>query len=58
MTAILGGIYLVKLGKSPEGLVSIIAALASLATVFVLGRRKQAKELKEKSDALLAQPKV
>ena len=58
MTAVVGGIYLVRLGKSPEGLASIITALASLATVFILGRKKQEKELKQKSDALLAQTKT
>lgn len=53
MTAILGGVYLIHSGKSPEGLTSIISALASLATVFILGRRKQEKELKEKAAALV-----
>lgn len=53
MTAIVGGVYLIHSGKSPEGLASIVSALASLATVFILGRRKQEKELKEKSEALV-----
>ena len=53
MTAILGGIYLVHSGKSIEGLASIITALSSLAVVFVVGKKKQEKELKQKADALL-----
>lgn len=57
MTAIVGGIYLIHSGKSPEGLTSIIGALGGLVTVFVLGRKKQEKELRDKSEALLA-PKI
>ena len=53
MTAILGGMYLVYVGKSTQGLAAIISALASLAVVFVVGRKKQQKELKEKSEALV-----
>jgi hypothetical protein len=52
MTAILGGILLIALGKSVQGLVAIISSLTALTVVFVLGKRKQDKELKEKSDAL------
>jgi uncharacterized membrane protein len=52
MTAVVGGIYLIKLGKSSEGLTAIIGSLAALAGVFVYGKRKESKELKEKSDAL------
>jgi uncharacterized membrane protein len=52
MTAILGGIYLIALGKSVQGLVAIISSLTALTVVFVLGRKKQDKELKEKSEAL------
>jgi uncharacterized membrane protein len=55
MTAILGGIYLIRVGKSPEGLGSIIAALVSLATVFIVGRVKQQKELREKAESVLPQ---
>ncbi len=49
MTAILGGIYLITSGKSVEGLAAIIAALGSLAVVFVVGKQKQKKELQEKA---------
>jgi uncharacterized membrane protein len=52
MTAILGGVYLIHDGKSGEGLAAIIAALAGLTTVFVVGRIKQQKQLHEKADAL------
>lgn len=52
MTAILGGIFLIALGKSVQGLVAIISSLTALTVVFVLGKRKQDKQLKEKSDAL------
>lgn len=58
MTAILGGVYLITLGKSTEGLAAIVFALTALATVFVLGRKKQDRELKQKADALLAQSKT
>jgi uncharacterized membrane protein len=53
MTAILGGIYLIRLGKSTEGLVAIISAVGSLATVFVFGKHKQKKELDDKAKDLI-----
>lgn len=52
MTAILGGVYLIKLGKSGEGVAAIIASLAGLAAVFVYGKKQEKKELNEKADAL------
>lgn len=52
MTAIIGGIYLVLQGKSVEGLAAVISALASLAVVFVAGRKKQQKELDNKKQAM------
>ena len=52
MTAIGGGIYLIKLGKSAEGLSAIISSLAALSAVFVYGKKKETKELNEKSQAL------
>jgi uncharacterized membrane protein len=52
MTAILGGIYLITLGKDGQGLAAIISSLAALTAVFVIGKRKESKELKEKSQAL------
>ena len=56
MTAILGGIYLIRSGKSPEGLASILGSLGGLVAVFIYGRRKQTKELKEKADAIVPRP--
>ncbi len=52
MTAILGGVYLIAIGKSVQGLVAIISSLTALTIVFVLGKKKQDKELNEKSQAL------
>jgi len=51
LTAIVGGIYLISIGKSTSGLVSILGTLASLAGVFIYGRRKQAEERKQKRAA-------
>jgi len=55
MTAIVGGVYLVHTGKDAGGLAAIISALASLAFVFIFGKRKQAEELKKKSEELARQ---
>jgi drug/metabolite transporter (DMT)-like permease len=52
MTAILGGIYLITLGKSAQGLTAIIGSLTALTAVFVYGKKKESKELRGKSDAL------
>ena len=56
MTAILGGVYLIRVGNSAYGLAAIISALASLAFVFVFGKRKQAKELEKKAQEIAGQP--
>jgi uncharacterized membrane protein len=53
MTAILGGIYLIHDGKSGQGLAAIIAALTSLAVVFVVGKKKQERELAQKANTLV-----
>lgn len=53
MTAILGGVYLIHSGKSAEGLTAIITSLASLAGVFIFGKIKQQKELRQKSESLV-----
>jgi uncharacterized membrane protein len=52
MTAIVGGIYLITLGKDGQGLAAIISSLAALTAVFVIGKRKESTELKDKSQAL------
>jgi uncharacterized membrane protein len=46
--AIGGGIYLIATGRTTEGLGSIITALVSLAAVFVIGRKSQQRERREK----------
>jgi uncharacterized membrane protein len=56
MTAVIGGIELVLKGKDGYGLAAIITALASLAGVFIYGKRQQRKNLDEKAQDL-AQPK-
>ena len=52
MTAILGGIGLIFIGKEATGLTSILTALVSLVGVFIIGKRQQKKELDEKSEAI------
>jgi uncharacterized membrane protein len=52
MTAILGGIYLITLGKSAQGLTAIIGSLTALTAVFIYGKKKESRELKGKSEAL------
>jgi hypothetical protein len=52
MTAILGGIYLITLGKDAQGLSAIISSLTALTAVFFYGKKKETKELREKSQAL------
>jgi uncharacterized membrane protein len=56
MTAVVGGTFLVLRGKDGYGLAAIIAALASLAGVFIYGKKQQRKELDDKAQDL-AQPK-
>jgi uncharacterized membrane protein len=56
MTAVVGGIFLILKGKDGYGLAAIITALASLAGVFIYGKKQQRKELDEKAEDL-AQPK-
>ena len=54
MTAIGGGIWLTAKGMSGAGLTAIISALAALVGVFIYGKSGQKKELREKSEALMA----
>jgi uncharacterized membrane protein len=56
MSAIAGGIYLIHTGKDASGLAAIVTALASLAIVFIYGKAKQQKELREKSQAIVVPP--
>ncbi|GMT42189.1 MAG: hypothetical protein IEMM0002_0600 [bacterium] len=48
LTAIVGGIYLIINGYSSQGLASIITSLAGLVGIFIYGKKRQAKELKDK----------
>lgn len=43
--ALVGSFWVIALGKSPAGITGIIGTLATLAAVFVYGRRSQQKEL-------------
>jgi uncharacterized membrane protein len=52
MTAVVGGIYLISIGKSTAGLVAVIASLASLVGVFIYGKYQQAKERSQKAQTL------
>jgi uncharacterized membrane protein len=52
MTAIIGGVYLINKGHSITGATAAITAVAGLVSVFIAGRRKQTRELAEKSEAL------
>lgn len=52
MTAILGGIYLITIGKSASGLSAIVTSLVALATVFIFGKARQREELNQKATPL------
>jgi uncharacterized membrane protein len=52
MTAILGGVLLIAIGKSVDGLATVITSLVAFASVFFYGRYQQRKERKEKLSAL------
>lgn len=51
MSVILGGFYLIGIGKDAFGIVAIVSALASLVGVFVYGKKTDKKELEEKKIA-------
>jgi uncharacterized membrane protein len=53
MTAILGGVFLIYVGKESTGITSIIAALAGLVGVFVYGKSEQKKELTTKAESVV-----
>ena len=48
LAAILGGVYLISIGKDATGLTAIIAALAGLVGAFVYGKYTQAREREQK----------
>jgi hypothetical protein len=47
MTAIVGGIVLISVGRSTEGLVPLVSAIAGLAGIFIYGetRARKARQL-------------
>lgn len=49
MTAIIGGTYLLSIGKSAEGFTTMILAVGSIVSIFIFGRRSQSKERIAKS---------
>ena len=48
LTSILGGIYLISIGKDASGLTAIIAALGALVGAFIYGKYTQAQERRQK----------
>jgi len=52
MTVVIGGIWLISKSKDVMGISSIVAALVSLAGVFIYGKKSQAKEIAAKTAAL------
>ena len=48
ITAIVGGIYLIAIGKDGYGFASIVASLASLTGVFIYRAKQETTERKEK----------
>jgi uncharacterized membrane protein len=54
MTAIVGGIGLIAVDRSAEGLGAIIVAFTGLAAVFIYGRYQQNKERERKRQKLEA----
>lgn len=52
LVIVLGGIYLMATGKSGWGFAAIITSLASLVSIFAIGKSDQRKERVEKSNAL------
>lgn len=49
LTGILGGLYLVSIGKDVQGFGTVIGAIATLVGIFVYGRKAEANERIEKS---------
>lgn len=48
MSAVIGGVVVILMGRSAAGLVTILASLGSLVGVFIYGKRSQANELAAK----------
>jgi len=54
LVTIVGGFVLTGMGISVIGVSAIIGSLATLAGVFIISKREQAKERVQKQDALLS----
>jgi uncharacterized membrane protein len=52
LITILGGIFLIYMGKDASGLATIISSLVGLISIFVYSKYKQGKERVEKSTTL------
>ena len=52
MTAILGGIWLIYLGRETIGLAAVIAPITGLVAIFVVSKYQQKKELDAKASSL------
>lgn len=50
MSVVGGGFYLVSKGRDGYGIAAILLALASLVGVFIYGKQKQKKELRDKAE--------
>lgn len=56
MTVVGGGLYLIAHGQSLYGLSAVIAALASLAGVFIYGKATQKRDLEDKARGFIEGP--
>jgi uncharacterized membrane protein len=57
LVVIVGGVYLLAMGKSVQGFSAIILAVGSLAGALIYGRTEQRKERSRKLQSLPSQPK-
>lgn len=58
LVGLIGGFWLVYLGHSALGIAAILADLAALAGVFVVGRYMQREERQEKRGEIASQPEL
>ena len=56
LSTILGGLVLIGLGRSVEGLASLLLAVTSMVAVFVVSRRADREELERKRSRLQSMP--
>lgn len=48
MASVIGGVWIISIGKSTEGLATLITSLVSLVGIYVYGKRSMQKELEKK----------